>query len=175
MYVKYLPPHRASCWLARLTRTTNTHADTEHLPIDIIRSLNLIRDLRQRRETARIQMRAHMDDMLATRRGTATQHAAGGQVWNGYNGMRTLDSVSVSPREMELRLLVSECASDWKRFSREAAAEANWLEGLVRSSLSCRTGSIVTDLDRWNFTSSVSERSTAIWKKSHFLPEIQRR
>jgi len=163
------PRHRVICWLAGLTGTTNTHADVEYLPSDITRSLWRIRDLQQRRETTRIQMDGYMKEfghILATRRRSAMQPAAGGQLSNGVNGLRAVESVSASPREMELRFLFSQSASDLLRLSREATVEANRLLGHVRSSRSYRTGSITTDVDRSNFTKRVSERSTASWMQS---------
>jgi len=79
-------------------------------------------------------MHSYMDDILAARGRLAIQPAAGSQLVNGINIMRTLESVSVTPREMELRFQFSQSASDLKRFSIEAADEASRLIRQVRSS-----------------------------------------
>lgn len=156
------PPPRHGCWvgwLVELTGTTEARADTEYLPSDISRCLWRIRDLHRRREAARTELDGYLREfahLSAARRRSAIRPAAGGQLSNGVNGLRAMESASASDKEMEIRYLITQRWNDFMRAAREATVEAQRLLEHVGGSRGHAIGLGTADGDRSNFTTRVS-------------------
>jgi len=65
--------------------------------------------------------------LSAARRHAAIRPSAGGQLSNGVNGLRAVESVSASDKEMEMRHMITRGLNDFLRVTREAAVEAQRL------------------------------------------------
>jgi hypothetical protein len=123
-------------WFLELTASC---VDTEYLPSDINRYLWRIRDLHTRHDESHAQLADHLKAFASVTASpnarapamvTSSDDASSSQQLNGANGLqRVVDSVS--DKEMELRLLISQCLNDTSYSVNESAIEARRLEEYV--------------------------------------------
>jgi hypothetical protein len=126
------PPRHPPCTITN--QIDPERADTEYLPSDISRYLWRIRDLHTRHDESRAQLDEHLQVFakLAIPRKAAKVPSADTETTttNGVNGLqRVVDSVS--DKEMELRLLISQCINDASLSAKESAVEAQRLQDHV--------------------------------------------
>ncbi|KAA8894245.1 hypothetical protein FN846DRAFT_895250 [Sphaerosporella brunnea] len=118
---------------------------TEYLPSDINRYLWRLRDLRTRHDESRAQLGDHLKSFAGVNRRASAKLSAfsdddtrsashggssGSSSSSNNNDANGLHSVvdSVSDKEMELRLLISQCLNDACHSVKESAVEAKRLE-----------------------------------------------